>query len=348
MRSDQFPKPFWRAARNNWFVQIDGKQVKLSPDKDEAFRLYHELMARKPEDRASPALQKNNAPLLAIQLVDDFLGWAKVNRAAGTYTIYKQYLTEFARSIPRGLEVADLKPYHVTRVMDGHADWGDNTKRNFATTVGRAFNWAEKQGYIDRTPLRHVEKPAYQPRETYVSPVDKETILAAVKLPAFRDLIELAWETGSRPNELRRIEAKHIQEGRIVFPPKEAKGKKYHRVIYLGTAKAAEIVARLAKVHSTGPILRNSEGAPWTKDAINCAFCRLKKKIGVKFHLGAYRKGFVTQGIKNGVDLATLAHLSGHRDATMISKVYSRVQADPVHMADSARRAVDGVTKKDA
>ena len=190
--------------------------------------------------------------------------------------------------------------------------------------------------------MRHVEKPAYQPRETHVTPVDKETILAAVKLPQFRDLIELAWETGSRPNELRRIEAKHVQGERIVFPPREAKGKKHIRVIYLGTDKAREIVHRLSVSHPSGALLRNSEGAAWTKDAINCAFCRLKKKIGVKFHLGAYRKSFVTEGIKNGVDLATLAHLAGHRDATMISKVYARVQADPVHMMDSARKAVKG------
>ena len=100
-----------------------------------------------------------------------------------------------------------------------------------------------------------------------------------------------------------------------------------------------EIVALQSDLHPEGPILRNSEGSPWTKDSINCAFCRLKKKIGRKLHLGAWRKGYATEALKAGIDLLSVAHLLGHRDGTMISKVYGRVQDDPAHMADMARRA---------
>jgi hypothetical protein len=41
-----FPKPFFRTARNAWFVQIGDRQIKLAADKDEAFTRYHELMAK--------------------------------------------------------------------------------------------------------------------------------------------------------------------------------------------------------------------------------------------------------------------------------------------------------------
>ncbi len=51
MRTDQFPKPFRRAARDSWFVQVAGKQAELSADKDEAFRLPHDLMAKPTEQR---------------------------------------------------------------------------------------------------------------------------------------------------------------------------------------------------------------------------------------------------------------------------------------------------------
>ena len=50
--------PFWwRKQTGCYYVQIDGKQVRLSPDLDEAWRLYHELMGGKPEEpppRPSP------------------------------------------------------------------------------------------------------------------------------------------------------------------------------------------------------------------------------------------------------------------------------------------------------
>ncbi len=331
------PEPFWRKQTNCYYVQIGKKQIRLSTDKTEAYRLYHELMSKPPE-LAQSFLPPSDQ--LVVKIVDDFLEWAKCNRAEATYDIYSRLLQKFAEAIPSELTVSDLRPFHVTRVMDANsAVWSDNTKRDFAVTVQRAFNWAEKQGFLERNPLRHVEKPAREAREMAVSPVDHAAILAAIEEPNFRDLVELAWETGSRPVELRKIEARFVAENRVVFPPKEAKGKKHHRVIYLATDKAREIASRLCQSNPGGPILRNSAGSPWTKDSINCAFCRLKKKLGVKFHMGAFRKGFTTEALKNGVDTVTLAHVLGHRDAAMISRVYGRVQQDPEHMAEAARRA---------
>ena len=43
------PEPYWRSQTKCYYVQIRGRQHRLSPDEDDAFRLYHELMARPPE-----------------------------------------------------------------------------------------------------------------------------------------------------------------------------------------------------------------------------------------------------------------------------------------------------------
>jgi integrase len=139
---------------------------------------------------------------------------------------------------------------------------------------------------------------------------------------------------------LPKIEARFLdlESNRIVFPPKQAKGKKYYRTIYLAE-RARRIVSRLAEVNASGSLLLNSEGNPWNKDAINCAFCRLEKKIGKKYHMGAFRKGYATKALKAGVDTVTVAHLLGHRDPSMGSKVYGQLQQDPEHMAKSARKA---------
>jgi integrase len=219
-------------------------------------------------------------------------------------------------------------------------DWNANTKNDFASAVQRAFNWALKQGLIERNPVAHVEKPGREARDLAVGPEDYAQVMEHVSEPNFRLLLELAWETGARVQELRKVEALYLDKAnnRLVFPPKEAKGKKYHRVIYL-TDKAREIVARQCAKHRTGPILRNSEGKPWNKDSINCAFCRLKKKMGRKLHLGAWRKGYATEALKAGIDTVTVAHLMGHRDGTMVSRIYGRVQQDPAYMSDAAKRA---------
>ncbi|WP_169979746.1 tyrosine-type recombinase/integrase [Tautonia rosea] len=331
------PQPFWREARQCWFVQIRKRQIRLSPDKDEAFRLYHELMARPPEARAP---EPPPSALTVVELIDLFLEWASRNRERLTYEAYRRRLQALVDAIPAMLPAGELKPYHVTRVMDAKP-WNANTRNDFAVAVQRAYNWAVRQGLIPRNPVAHVEKPGREARELAIGPKDYAEVMAAVAEPHFRTLLELAWETGARVQELRKIEARYcdLASNRIVFPPREAKGRRHHRVIYLGTARAREIVAELCERHPAGPILLNSKGRPWTKDAINCAFCRLQKKIGRKLHLGAWRKGFATEALKNGVDVHTTAHLLGHSDSAMLSRVYARVQADPEFMARAARRA---------
>lgn len=332
------PEPFWREQTRCYYVQLGKKQIRLDPDEKEAWRLYYELMAQPPGVRdTAPVLSKN--PLVA-SILDEFLEWVKRHKAPRTYAWYRENIQKFLDGIPKGLTVADLKPFHVTKSMERFPHWANNTKHDFIGAAKRAFNWAAEEELIERSPLARIKKPAREAREMAVSPAEYRTVLDAIREPNFRDLIELSWETGSRPQELRKIQGEYFQpeSNRIVFPPKQAKGKKYHRVIYL-TPTARAIVARLVEARPEGTLLLNSEGNDWKKDAINCAFCRLEKKIGKKYHLGAFRKGFATEALKAGVDTVTVAHLMGHRDASMVSRVYGQVQQDPEHMSNAMSRA---------
>jgi integrase len=296
-------------------------------------------MSRKPEEQAqSPS---NPIPSrLVVELLDAFLEWVRKNRAPRTYAWYKENIQRFVDSIPARLTIVELKPYHVTCAMDAYPHWANNTRHDFISAVKRAFNWALDEEIIDRSPLVRMKKPTREAREMALSPSEYAQVIEVVKEPCFRDLLEVAWETGARPQELRKIEARflELEKSRIVFPPKQAKGKKYFRTIYL-TERARTIIARLASANTEGPLLLNSDGKPWTKDSTNSAFCRLEKKVGKKYHMGAFRKGYATEALKAGVDTVTVAHLMGHRDPSMISKVYGQVQQDPKHMANSARRA---------
>jgi integrase len=282
-----------------------------------------------------------------VELLDAFVDWCKKHKAPRTYSSYKDLIQVLVDHIPPGLTVAELKPYHVTRAMDHHPNWGNNTRNDFIATLKRAFNWALDEEIIDRSPLARMKKPAREARDVALSASEYTEVVQAVTEPCFRNLLELAWETGARPQELRKIEARFLDldRSRIVFPPKLAKGKKYYRTIYL-TARARLIVSRLAEVNGHGLLLLNSEGNQWTKDAINCAFCRLEKKIGTKYHMGAFRKGYATEALKAGLDTVTVGHLLGHRDPSMVSKVYGQVQQDPAHMARAARKAKARKTKR--
>src|SRR5262249_11436548 len=154
-------------------------------------------------------------------------------------------------SIPATLTVAELRPFHVQEWIDKQK-WSDGMKRDAIVTVQRAFNWAEGQGYINKSPIRFVEKPSPGKRDRLISPDEYAAILTFVRDQEFRDLLEVSWEAGCRPEESLVVEARHVDlvGGRWVFPPEEAKGKKRYRMVYLNE-RALEITKRLAEKHPT-------------------------------------------------------------------------------------------------
>jgi integrase len=336
------PQPFWREARQCWYVQLGTRQHRLAPDRDEAFRLYHDLMARPPQPAAT-AVQGPSAPVIA--LLDAFLEWTKRNQAPRTYRWHRENIEPFARAIPPGLTVAELKPYHVTRVMDAK-DWADNTKNGFARSIQRAMKWAEKQGLIERTPIPHVEKPGRQRREDYITPEEFEAVLGWFPDERFRDVLVTCWETGCRPQELRAVEARHVDMAnrRWVFRVKESKGKTQSRIIYL-TDRAFEITRRLCEAHPAGKLFRNADGEPWTKYAINCRFHRKAKRFGKKYCLYTLRHSFATRMLLAGVDAIIVSMWLGHKDVSTLAKVYQHLQQRPEFLHAKLREANDNQPK---
>ncbi|MFW6114627.1 MAG: hypothetical protein ACOC7K_02705 [bacterium] len=195
------PKPWFRKGRG-WFVQIEGKQHNLGPDKEQAFQRFHELMSRPEAPRVS---EQHVAALL-----DLFLEWTKAHRAEATFKWYRERLQSFFKSMPPSMVASQLKPYHVQRWLDSHPTWSDGHRRGSIIAVQRAFRWATRMGYIDHSPIAHLEKPPAGTRDLIVSPERFDEILRHVHDPEFADLLCSAWETGARPQELFRVERGHV------------------------------------------------------------------------------------------------------------------------------------------
>ena len=146
-----FPKPFYKKKRRRWYVEIDRIQHNLGPDKDQAFERYHELMASARPPETKPEVP----PQSVLALIDKFLGWCEKNRAPDTYRWYKDRLEVFAcDGLPsETLTVDALKPYMLQEWIDGMDGVVDGTRRNYCRAVQRVMSWAEKLGYIDRSPM---------------------------------------------------------------------------------------------------------------------------------------------------------------------------------------------------
>ena len=276
-----------------------------------------------------------SSPTVA-QLVLKYLAWCRKNRSPRSLEWYAGHLSSFLAHLGevRNLPVTSLKPYHVIEWVDSHDTWGDTYKRGGIVAVQRLCNWAEQIGYVDSTPLKKVSKPPAGRRDNPMSSEDFQSMLGKLATgDPFRDLFLFVWHSGCRPQEARHIEARHIQldQERIVIPKEEAKGKRYPRIIYLH-GPALAIITRLVAIRKEGKLFRNTRGHAWTKYAICKRVYRLSRSVGIKKAMYDARHGFADRKLLQGHDVLTVAHLMGHRDATMVSKVYSHLDRHAAHL----------------
>lgn len=261
------PKPFFRTATRAWYVQIGKRQVNLGRDKAAAWEEYHRLMAERKDVEAT-----SDCSVCAV--LDAYLDWVKDWRAAGTYQWYAEHLNKFAQFIGPKLKLLDLRERHVTKWIDErHKKAAPDTIYGAIRAVQRAMNWAVKRGYLPSNPVKGVEKPRQQPREAVITPKQFEEILSRCTDQSARDLFTVLWETGCRVEEIRRVEASNFNQNERCwqFTRAHSKGRRIPRTVYL-TDTAFEITQRLAGQNPEGPMFRNRQGKPWTKNAIVLRF----------------------------------------------------------------------------
>ena len=272
--------------------------------------------------------------LLVKQVLDDYLDWSEANHADSTHKRIRASILSFADSLPPATCIGDLEPRHLTQWLDkrcpkrpknGEKPTSDNTRHNYAGDVLAAFNWATSanQRILRYSPLTGYRKAPKTPRALYLAPEQMEDLLSRIDDQEFRDFLIVTLRTGCRPQEVRVLEARYVllKEGVARIPKELAKGKRKERVVPLDEVVRA-ILKPLALKYPEGPLLRNTRGRPWTKDAINSRFQRLKDKVPYRVTAYAMRHTFINEALKNGASETAIAEVVGHEDKTMIQKVY--------------------------
>ena len=278
----KFPKPWRRPSRGVWYVTLHGKQHNLGSDETEAFRKYHELMAKPPEPEEKAAAK---APAeYVIGLIQRFIEDVRANAAAETAEWYRHRLQRFTDYLSdRGLEcirVDELKRLHVSEWINTYPKLSPGSKRNLCRAIQRVFNWALECEYIDHNPLAGRRKPRGGKRERIISDAEWSDILTLARDDDFLDLLCISYETGCRPQESLAVEARHVDlvNQRWVFPASESKTDA-PRIVYLSDVALAITKRRMAR-YPRGPLFRNSTGKQWSTDAVNCGFIRIQIRMG--------------------------------------------------------------------
>ena len=335
----------WRRKSNGCWYTTEPKSkkyVKLA----EANESYEIALEKYHAHHAATKRVEPGPTVTVAELIDEFLEWCQHDRAPKTYRWYRDFLVRFHSRVGSSLLVANLKPYHVERwVQSDYAGKSANYRRGAIRSVQRLMSWSVKQGYILTNPIQGMEKPRQEAREVVVTEDQERDILAATS-PEFQDYIRFAIFTGARPQETRIIKAKHYHatpKPRLILKRRDSKGKVYHRVITLNP-QSQEIVERLIAKHPTGAIFRDSHGKPWTPNSVRVRFRRLREKLKLPegIHATSLRHTFATRAALNGVDIASLSELLGHRSIETTVRNYAHLAKNHDHLADAAARAIGG------
>jgi integrase len=217
--------------------------------------------------------------------------------------------------------------------------WGPTTVYNARKAAFRVFSWASGQGLIPDNPLKGMPRPKPRPRQRAITESEFQKLYEYSGGP-LRDLLLALYLTGARPKEVRGLKWSQVREDHwILHEHKTANKTGRERRIFL-TQEMKDVMTRLRACAPGEYVFLNTQGRPWTMNALRLQVWRLKKKLGMSEDLCAYlcRHGFGTRAVLRGVDGPTLMELMGHTSQEMISKVY-------VHLADQHQHLKDAVEK---
>ncbi|MCE9567116.1 MAG: site-specific integrase [Planctomycetes bacterium] len=339
-------KPYFRTFDGWWYAQVrvgaKRKQIKLVKGKEkeqEAYQAFCRLVADHDGDAPAP-----RAITVAV-LSDLFLDHSQKHHKPDTFALYKHFLQDFCDLHGRKM-AAEIKPFHVSRWLDGHATW-KGCRPNAIASVKRAFAWASAEGLLDKNPIQSVKKPATGKRDRIVSKEERDEILTAIKDEEFRNFVIAMQETGCRPSEVARVTAAdvNLEVGVWVFQKHKTAGKTNRpRVVYLTTVML-ELTRKLIAKYPGGPLFRGPRGGrPFSRNGIRCRFRRLRAKLphlaGVVSY--SYRHTWATEALVNGVGIAQVAELMGHTSTEMVSTTYGHLADKLSHLREAAQKAISG------
>ncbi|MFN0019460.1 MAG: tyrosine-type recombinase/integrase [Pirellulaceae bacterium] len=309
--------------------------AKGKANKAEAQAAFHKLMLLKGE---TPL----RAEVIAVATICDlFLDFSQTHHSESAYGNYKHFLQDFCDGYGK-LSVSEVKPFHVTRWIDGKTNW-KGAKRHAIISVKRVFSWAEQQGIIALSPIRTIKAPRVKRRERVLSADERKLIFASTNDAAFRNFLTAMLDTGCRPSEVARVTSTdvNLELGVWVLQQhKTAKKTGKPRIIYLSPAMMELSERQMAK-YPTGPLFPNTRGKPFQRNAWRCRFRRLRAKHSCLAGVVCYtaRSTYATTALENGVGIAHVAELLGHTSTDMVMRHYALLAANVSHMRAAAAQA---------
>lgn len=304
-------KMYWVTRLGCFYCKVGGKQVRLSPEKEDARQLYARILAKHGSIRV-PTVR---------DVVAIYLG--KVHLEPSTIAKKKRVLDTLIEMYG-DLEARELSASDIDLWVDRYyPNVNSTTKRDRIAEPQAAWRFAAETGLIPANRIACVRKPTASQREHFIPKSDWDRYLAACPNRKFRLLVEFGLYTGARAQEAVILTSDDWGGDRFTLPKARAKGRRRGRLIMV-PARLRPAIEREIEDHD-GIVFRNTRGEPWNKNSLNCSMRRMKEKLGdPELCFTSLRHSFATAKVAAGVPLETVAKLMGHSSTKMVYERYAR------------------------
>jgi integrase len=349
-------KPWYRASRDAWYVEVGGKQVRLANGREgrqEALQAFHRLMVDRTAGRPRAGQPAAAGELILAWLDEQDRRVGRGELSARTRDWYELQLDGLAEAVG-DIPAESLTPEAVFAWLDTKPGRGTTSRHHALATVRAVFRWAATRRKIPDPLAGLALPPRRQRRETVLAPEQWLTVLDGVRSAGFRELITFLHATGCRLGEAAQLEARHVDlvaGTATTWRHKTARVTGRPRVIVLPPA-ALEQLRRLIAARPDGPLFVTEDGSSWTKDAVNCQVRRIRDRAGLghEFTAHALRHLFGTDALVRGVPVPVVAALMGHSTATTVARWYDHTagRGEDLRKAAAAVRPGEGPDERQA
>jgi integrase len=176
-------------------------------------------------------------------------------------------------------------PGDLQEFIDAQTTWkSPHTRRSRCRQILAVFNWHRRKGRLERNPFEGAEEdyPEGDPREVTTDDVLRK-VLRATDANFGRFLMAQRLQ-GMRPGSVRKLQWEHIDwENKLIVQRKESKTWKKRRrpLIIRICPKVYRLLLWLyaRSPAKSGHVFLNLKGTPWTKEALDTKWARLRKKL---------------------------------------------------------------------
>lgn len=246
---------------------------------------------------------------------------ARVGSRRNDYYRVEAFKALFGKKFIQDIKFKDLDGWVTSQLQAKKAIGTIKRERGLLMSV---FGYALKAGYITDNPLARVEVPGKANiHDRWMTPAEIEVLIRACRERGDEDLVDViavALNTGFRKGNLERLEARDIQNNRIIARVVKS-GTPYDVPI---TPALFPILQRLVAVHPTGRLLNTAKLDVRFRKAATAAGLYTTKDDLQRVTIHTLRHTFAVGFLNRGGELYDLSKLLGHASVAMTDHTYAR------------------------